>query len=158
MENGKRLVAYISSTMNNVWILGAIFISKLNFVFEYPPCRNLSSLIAVYYCISKATKLAWQIISFWRSYMLKTIICHKTFIKKYCKVCFAWASKQCKEHSQRYTLGWMKMCPPPPYPDIFQIKDIEFDRYLKKMPYNSSILLKIYHLSLFFLYEIAWYE
>lgn len=46
----------------------------------------------------------------------------------------------------------------PPYPDIFQIKDIEFDRYLKKMPYNSSILLKIYHLSLFFLYEIAWYE
>ena len=51
----------------------------------------------------------------------------------------------------------MKMCPPPPYPDIFQIKDIEFDRYLKKMPYNS-ILLKIYHLSLFFLYEIAWYE
>ena len=44
----------------------------------------------------------------------------------------------------------------PPYPDIFQIKDIELDRYLKKMPYNSSILLKIYHLS--FLYEIAWYE
>lgn len=46
----------------------------------------------------------------------------------------------------------------PPYPDIFQIKDIELDRYLKKVPYNSSILLKIYHLSLFFLYEIAWYE
>ena len=42
LENGKRLVAYISSTMNNVWVLGAIFISKLNFVFEYPPCRNLS--------------------------------------------------------------------------------------------------------------------
>ena len=90
--------------------------------------------------------------------MLKTLICHKTFIKKDCKVCFAWASKQRKEHSQQYTLGWMKMCPPSPYPDIFQIKDIELDRYLKKVPYNSSILLKIYHLSLFFLYEIAWYE
>ena len=43
--------------------------------------------------------------------MLKTLICHKTFIKKDCKVCFAWASKQCKEHSQRYTLGWMKVWP-----------------------------------------------